>query len=538
MRVKLHLLIFLFLPFGAFSQVEDALVFFADKENVTAALANPISILSQEAIDRKMLHGTPIDERDVPLNEEYKNIVSNQLGITVLAKSKWMNAIYVQGEKSNIENLLNLDFVSEIEFMNKNFNRPVSLRIIDDKFEIEQSRIIYNYGTAQNQTEMIAVDALHNRGYNGEGIRVAFMDNGYPNVLNNPAYAELRDENRLLGSYDFVSRTTNADGSGNHGALTFSNAAAYLEGQFKGTAPKAMYYLFITEDGNQESPIEEAYWLEALERADSLGVYITNTSLGYQDFDNSAYDYSYSDLDNETTIGARAANHAFDKGMLNVVSAGNSGQTFGYVASPAHSSGALAVGAVDSNGNYASFSSFGPTYDGRIKPDIMAQGVDAATIDENGNLASANGTSLSAPIITGAIASLWSVAPELTNNQIMQIVRESAHLYNNPTEEMGYGIPDFSQALDALEQLGIEDLKQEHSFALYPNPIDTEVFISFPKDIDFATFQLYDVLGKTLLHKNISSSHNKVEVSHLKSGVYFVLLTANNTSTRFKIVKK
>src|SRR5690554_946647 len=224
-----------------FAQNEEALVFFADKEDVEASLANPITILTQEALDRKYLHNIPIDERDVPLNETYKTTVSNQPGITVYAKSKWMNAVYVRGTKTNIENLLDLEFVTEVEFMNKDFNRPFKPRKPRDKFEIEKQPQPenYNYGAASNQTEMINVDILHDEGYTGAGITVAFMDNGYPNVLSNRAYQTMRNENRLLGYYDFVDRVNNPNGTGSHGANTLSTAAAYIEGEFVGTGPRS-----------------------------------------------------------------------------------------------------------------------------------------------------------------------------------------------------------------------------------------------------------------------------------------------------------
>lgn len=523
----------------SFGQTEDALIFFADKEDVAGSIANPITILTQEALDRKALHQVPIDERDVPLNETYKATVSAQPGITVYAKSKWMNAVYVRGTKENIEDLMNLEFVSDIEFMNKDFNRPFKPRQTKDKFVFERpSQTEYNYGSSQNQIEMIKMDAVHDEGYTGNGITVAFMDNGYPNVLANHAFEAMRNEGRLLGYYDFVDRVENPDGTGTHGAHTLSDAAAYIEDEFVGTAPNASYYLFITEDGRQESPVEEAWWVEALERADSLGVFVTNTSLGYQDFDKSSYNHKYSDLDGQTTIGSRGANHAFDKGILNVVSAGNSAQGFGYVNSPADAPGSLTIGAVDGNGDYAYFSSYGPTYDGRIKPDIMAQGLDAAIVDYHGYVNYANGTSFSAPIIAGAVASLWEAAPRVTNAEIMQIIRESAHLYNNPTDLMGYGIPDFSQALEAVKLLGIEDQLLDSHFALYPNPVKTEINVSFPKNSDAAEFKLYDVLGKEILSKTLTPVQNQITVSHLKSGLYIASVKSNNKITSFKIIKE
>lgn len=526
-----------------FSQ-EEALVFFADKENVAASIVNPITILSQEALDRKSAQGIEIDERDVPLNEAYKAQINSIAGITVLAKSKWLNAVYVRGPYAAIDNLSNFSFVTEVEFMDKSLNRTFPRIAPRDKFEIEnERRVDYNYGSAYNQTDMIGVDQLHQSGYDGDGIVVAFMDNGYPNVLSNPAYAHIRNEGRLLGYYDFVERIENPNGSGSHGAATLSDAAAILENPnpdlaFVGTAPKASYYLFVTEDGYGESPVEEAYWVEALERSDSLGVYVTNTSLGYQDFDNPAHNHLYEDLDGFTTIGARGSNAAFDKGMINVTSAGNDGIGFGYIGSPADAPGSFTIGAVDSAGDYVDFSSYGPNYAGVIKPDVMAQGRSAAIVNQYGQVDYSNGTSFSSPIIAGAVASLWQAVPNLKNDVVMQAIRESADLYNNPSYNMGYGIPDFGIALNALLQMSTDQHLQETLFALYPNPVSSEIHVSFPKSVSQAEFSLYNVLGERVMQAIISQLKNSLDVSQLPSGMYIASITSNNKTTSFKIIKE
>ena len=537
-------LLFLLVIFNAtitFAQ-EDALVFFADKEDVAISIANPITILTQRAIDRKMNRGNVIDERDVPVNEAYKAEVDAATGITVLAKSKWLNAVFVRGSQTNIENLLNLSYVTEIEFMDKSLNFGPTGEPTYDKFWIEnQESVVYNYGDATNQTEMISVDYLHEQDYTGEGMIVAFMDNGYPNVLTNHAYQTLRDEGRLLGYYDFVERVEDPDGSGSHGASTLSDAAAFLDGQFVGTAPNASYYLFVTEDGNDENPVEEAYWVEALERADSLGVDVINTSLSYRDFSPNypQYDYSYEDLDGQTALGSRGANHAFDKGMIMVNSAGNNGNdSFPWVGSPSDSPGVLTIGAVNSVGNYVNFSAIGPTVDGRVKPDVMAKGRNAAVVDPNGNVTTSSGTSFSSPIMAGAVASLWQASPNLKNDAIMQIIRESAHLYNNPTNQMGYGIPNFEDALNAILQLGYEDQFQKEQFALYPNPVTTQINISFPKSIENAELSLYNILGERVLQTQISAVKNTIDVSGLTSGMYIAAIESNNKKTSFKIIKE
>lgn len=539
---KLFLLILIFVSTLSIAQTEDALVFLEAKDPavVSAALANPITILTQAAIDRKNAQGIAIDDRDVPLNEAQKAAIDAATGITVLAKSKWLNAVYVRGTENNINNLLSLPFVTDVEFADKTLNRPTTGRqFTQDKFEIEnQARPVYNYGSATNQTEMINVNYLHENDYIGQNILVAFMDNGYPGVLTNPAYATLRNEGRLKGYYDFVARVESPIGTGSHGAATFSDAAGFLNGQFVGTAPGASYYLFITEDDNEESPAEEAYWVEAQERADSLGVYVSNTSLGYQDFDNSTFDHQYTDLDGQTTIAARGANAAFDKGMISVVSAGNDGTGFGYVGTPADSPGAFTIGAVDADENYVWFSSRGPNSAGVIKPDVMAKGLEAAIVGQSGNVSTANGTSFSSPITAGAVASLWSAVPSLKNDVIMQAIRESADRYNNPTDEYGYGVPDFGAALNALLTIGVEEQLRDSHFALYPNPVTTEINISFPKNSGNAEFMLFNILGERILQKNITALKNRIDVSGLASGMYIASITSNNKTTSYKIIKE
>jgi hypothetical protein len=526
----------------AFSQTQDALIFFADKENVAASIANPITILTQESIDRKALQNTPIDARDVPVTESYISQIKNATGITVYAKSKWMNSVYVRGTQTNIENLLNLSFVTEVEFADKNLHPfPKSTKNREDKFVIEngESSTIYNYGAATNQTEMIGIDYVHEQDFTGADMIVAVLDSGFPNVMTNPAFADVVGDGRLLGTYDFAERQINVDGTGSHGARTFSDIGGFLLNQFVGTAPEASFYLFRTEYGPTENPVEEAWWVEALERADSLGVDVVNTSLSYRDFDNSNYDHTYEDLDGQTTIGARGANHAFDKGMILVNSAGNGGNSsFPTVGTPADAPGVLTIGAVTPSGNYASFSSRGPTVDGRIKPDVMAQGEDAAVVDQNGNVTTNNGTSFSSPIMAGAVASLWQARQELKNSQIMQIIRESAHLFNNPTNQMGYGIPNFEDAYNAVITLGLNDALLDVQFAVYPNPVTDRLNVSFPLGVEKAEITIYNVLGENVLEYTVSPRENWVNVSELTSGMYIATIASNEKTNSFKIVKK
>ncbi len=534
---KLYFILVVLVFQVGFAQTQDALIFFADKENVQTSIDNPLTILTQDALDRKALHNIPIDERDVPVNEDYIAQIKSATGITVWAKSKWMNCVYVQGSQTNVENLLSLPFVTALEWMDKdlNFPQPGST---PDKFAIENSRIVYDYGIAANQIEMIKGDFLHEQDFTGEGMVIAVMDSGFPNFASNPAFSHIIGNGRLLGTFDFFSRTTDVTGTGSHGVRTTSDIGGFIDGDFVGTAPNASFYLFRTEYGPDENPREEAWWVEALERSDSLGVDVVNTSLGYQDYDNSNYDHSYEDLDGITTIAARGANIATEKGMLLVTSAGNDGNGFGTVGTPADAIGILAIGAVDSDGDYADFSSRGPTVDGRVKPDVMAQGRSSAVIDQNGNLDFSSGTSFSSPILAGAVTCLWQSRPEVTNLNIMQIVRESAHLFENPTNQMGYGIPNFEEAYNALQILGNEQEFLKRNFAVYPNPVQDILHISFPEDISEAKVQVFNVLGEKVLETAVNAQSARLNFSRLVSGIYIANVSNGNTQNSFKIIKQ
>ena len=537
---KIVLLLVIMLVQQGYAQQEAAWVFFTDKENVAASIADPILIMTQDAIDRKALQGTPIDERDVPVNENYITQIKDAAGITVLAKSKWMNCVHVTGNETNINALLNLSFVTDVEYADPSLNLFPGGEPLEDKFasEEDKSKVTYNYGEAANQIEMLSGDYLHELDFAGQGMVIAVLDAGFPTVQTNPGFDKMRDEGRLLGTYDFEARTTNVDGTSSHGLNTSSDIGGFLQDEFVGTAPLASYYLFVTEYGPTETLAEEAWWVEALERSDSLGVDVVNTSLGYQDFDNPNYDHSYEDLDGQTTFAARGANIAFDKGMILVTSAGNDGGGFTYVGTPGDSPGMLTVGAVDYDGYFASFSSIGPTTDGRIKPDVMAQGSSSAVISTGGWVDFSNGTSFSSPIMTGVVACLWQSRPQTPNNEVMQIIRESAHLYDDPTDQMGYGIPNFQDAYLALQQLGIEDEFLLSNFALYPNPASSTINISFPEGVSEAEFTLHSILGNEVLSTQISKNANSINIESLTTGMYIATIRSNNQKISFKIIKE
>lgn len=537
MKKNLLLLILVLLPFLTFSQ-EDAWVYLADKENVSESIANPNLILSQKAIDRKATHNVLIDERDVPVNENYISQLKLQTGITVLAKSKWFNAVHVRGTQTNIEALSNLAFVSSIDFADNTLNTTRG-SAYQDKFEIEETLIDFDYGDAHNQIEMINGDDLHLADFTGTGITVAVLDAGFPNVNVMASFQRLRDAGNLLGGYDFVNRTADIHAyTGNsHGTNVLSTMAGFIQDQYVGTAPDAQYYLFRTEDAASENPVEESYWVEAAERADSLGVDVINTSLGYTTYDNPNYSYTPSDMDGNTAFITRGANIAFEKGMLLVNSAGNSGNgSWTIVGAPADSAGVLSIGAVDANGNYASFSSQGNGTQPTQKPDVVAQGQASYVISSSDFIYTSNGTSFSSPILAGGTVCLWQALPSLTNSQIMQVVRESASQYNNPDNFLGYGIPDLQLALNnglSLVEFEIEEL----DLKIYPNPVSNKINLVIPEEV-VVSISIFDILGKLVKQGTLTNSDPNLNVQSLSPGIYISKLRSGNMSKTIKLIKE
>lgn len=539
MKKVLLLLLLFVLSVKLFSQ-QDAWVYFTDKQNVSTSLANPMSILTQKAIDRKNLHGILIDDRDVPVTETYITQLKNATGITVMAKSKWFNAVHVRGSQLDIEVLANLSFVSSIDFANKSLNaKTKSIKELNQEnniYKLEKTFTTFNYGNALNQIEMFNGDDLHFANYTGTGVTVAVLDSGFPNVNTMTSFQRLRDAGNVLGSYDFVNRDvdvyTNTISS--HGTWVLSDMAGYIEDQFVGTAPDASYYLFITEDGADENPVEESYWVEAAERADSLGVDIINTSLGYKDYSPNYTSYSYADedMDGNTAYITRGANIAFEKGLLLVTSAGNSGNSG--VGAPADSQYVLSIGAVNSLGSYASFSSVGSNIQPTLKPDVVAQGEASYIITEDDIIATADGTSFSSPILAGGIACLWEALPNKTNAEIMQMVRTSASQYNTPDYFLGYGIPDLQFALTLALSTDINKLE---NLVVFPNPTRGSIQTNLSSYENDITVKLFNVLGEEIYTFLISEHNNSINISSLSDGVYVLKFIVDNNSKSFKLVK-
>ncbi|WP_435415198.1 S8 family serine peptidase [Polaribacter aestuariivivens] len=553
---KIAIFFFIVFSIHSFSQEtnEDAWLFLNDKPNASDFIENPTKMLSQRAIDRRNKLNISLDITDVPIDEGYYSQLKNVTTITILGKSKWLNAIHIQGTQTAINGLkTNFHFIQKIEFADKSLNtgsKTVGKKnTVNHQNKFKKTQENLNYGAASNQIKMLKGDYLHQVGLTGENQIIAVIDAGFPNVNTLQAFKRLRDNNQILGGYNFADRNTNFYTRHNHGTNVLSTIGGYLENQFIGTAPDAKFYLFISEIAETETVLEETLWVEAAEKADSLGVDVINTSLGYSTFDNPKHNYTYADMDGKTTFISRGAEIAANKGILVVNSAGNSGNdSWKYITAPADAPSVITVGAVDLNKNISSFSSFGPSADGRIKPEILAQGTASSVIHHNdGSIVAYSGTSFSSPIMAGLIACLndsevffvlKSTVVKNLNDYLKEAIYKSADRYTNPTDQHGYGIPDFEVALNYYGSVFSVEENFLNNLKISPNPVSTNFKIEgFVGNLESYKLVLYDVLGKEIYQfKNMDN--NIIDISNLKKGLYILKISKGKTRKILKIIKQ
>lgn len=532
MKKVLLLPLLLFIVALCFGQ-EDAWVYFKDKPESDFYLSNPLQMLSQKALDRRDKQGIALDEKDVPVYQPYIDTITSSAGIIVMARSKWLNALHIRGIQADIEILGSLEFVDHIEFADRSLNTTARIQVQKETVAVNkelEEQVDFSYGTSANQIQMLNGHLLHELNYTGTGITIAVLDAGFPGVNTTQPFERLRNKGLIKGGYNYLSRSDDFYTAGTHGTLVLSTMAGYVENKLIGTAPDAEYYLFITEDHTSENPVEESYWVEAAEAADSLGVDIINTSLGYFHYNDTRYNYSYNDMDGQTAFISRGANIAVSRGIFCVVSAGNTGNTVNpYIGAPADALTVLTVGAVDANENYGNFSSIGPTADNRVKPDVMARGMQATIATADGTIGAAGGTSFSSPITAGLVACLWQALPDKTTTELREIIKESADRYNSPTNQYGYGIPDFNLARQ--KAMGVAN-----NFILYPNPTEGNVNLIFPENRYNTVITIFNNLGQIVMEQYITLENASFNISQLAAGVYSYRL--EGVSQTGKIIKQ
>ena len=521
----------------ATAQTELVFVFFKDKPNKAAFYSNPLSELSQKSLDRRSNLGIALVDQDAPIEPSYITNVQN-LGFEVTDYSKWLNGVAVNATAAEIQILSQQSYVDHVESFVRNPNGKKRTEKID-KFKVCNQQFAnrdilttFNYGNGLAQINQVNIRALHVAGFTGAGMTIAVIDTGFPSVNTGNAYKRLRDNGRIKGGYNFISKNTDIYNTSlnTHGSICLGTIGGYLDNQFVGTAPDADFYLYASEDGANEIPEEQLYWIEAAEEADRKGVDVITTSLGYTTFDDSRYDYTYNDMNGSTTFIARGAQIAAEKGIFLTVAAGNDGNnTWHYVATPADNAKVFTIGAVTSQGSSSSFSSYGPNSAGVVKPDGSARGTDTYTVFGS-QVTQASGTSLANPLAAGGVACLLQSLPKtISREEIKSKLRQNASLYPNPSAQMGYGILNFYKTYQSY--LGVDELKKM-KVNIYPNPAKSTIHISSDKPIQ--SIAIYDMLGRLIR----TETQNTINVSPLAKGNYLLKIKIGDQDLVEKFIKE
>ncbi|WP_455672025.1 S8 family peptidase [Phocaeicola sp.] len=415
-----------------------------DKAETTYSLENPQAYLSERALERRAKQGLAVDETDIPVCSAYIDALAGT-GAGIVTKSKWNNTVVVEvTDTALIDKIAALPFVTHTR---KVWTAPDSIPARNPNRTKEVTNKVTKgdnyYGDGHRQIAVHHGDSLHAAGFRGEGMQIAVIDAGFYNADAIKLFSKMH----LLGTRDFVNPHSDIYAENYHGMKVLSCLAANQPDVLVGTAPEASYWLLRSEDDDTEQPVEEDYWATALEFADSVGVDVVNTSLGYYEFDDKASNYRYRDLDGHHSLMSNSASLAADKGLVVVCSAGNSGRgAWKKITPPGDAKEVITVGAMNRNLVNADFSSVGNTTDGRIKPDVMAVGVYSAVSGNDGTVSHANGTSFASPTFCGLVACFWQACPWLTAKEVIAAVRRSSDRADYPDNIYGYGVPDIWKA--------------------------------------------------------------------------------------------
>ncbi len=511
---------------------------FTDKDNTPFTIDDPDAYLSTRAITRRESRGIPITEEDLPVDPNYIFPVRSLPGVSLHYPVKWLNgAVFSVQDTSALNEIRSFEFVKGNEIVHTSPALQLSgKKIQEDDVQAKRSKFSHteNFGAARDQIEQIGLDSLHGLHFTGRGLLIAVIDAGYSKVNDVESVQHLFEENKIRGERDFASpRNSQLYSASTHGTAVLTVMAANMPGELMGTAPDADYLLIRTEDGHPEFEylLEEYNWVAGAEFADSAGADIINTSLGYTEFEDESQNHTPEDLDGNTTVITRASNTAFSKGMLIVNSAGNLGNSsWKYISAPADGEHVLAVGGVTSTGTRLGFSGKGPEANPQIKPDVMARGRSVASgYVEPADVRMVSGTSFSAPLISGAAACLWQAYRELSHEEIKSLIIESAHMFDNPDNKMGHGIPNFRAAYNRLEEAEVDSIitRRTGKTLLYPNPAGEQITVITQGRVEYT---IHDIKGN-IMDEGIIDRKKIISIDSYLPGIY--ILKYNNEQIKF-----
>jgi len=540
---------------------------FTDKDNSPYAIERPDEFLSQRAINKRVRFEIPITEQDFPVNPQYvQNIQSFFNTITsVIATSKWNNSVVLHcPEVDNWQTIVDqikekFSYVKEVlpvayYDLSKKVETPLPEQI--SNAIVYRGSCDYNYGKSIDNIKIHNGQLLHKAGFCGEDMLICVLDVGWTAFDLLSVFKPLFENGQIWGTRDLIPGVNDVYTGHSHGTSITSEMVCNIDGVMVGTAPKANYFFIRSDDPWREQLIEEDFYAQACEIADSLGADISTASLGYTTFDFEWQNiYTPDDNIGTASIASRAATTLAEKGVIVVNSAGNEGNgLWRYLGRPADAFNILAVGAVNKDGVIAGFSSYGPSADGRVKPDVASVGDGAWMLNTVGGAMQGSGTSCSAPIIAGLAACLWQALPQYSSSQMMQLIREYGDCFSNPNDRKGYGIPNFYKIYSDITESVTEE--ESSNFSVYPNPTTGQLRIESNKGINpLVSVEIFDIMGKKISSHHLiptsphhlipSSSHHLIpsssphlDISHLSAGVYFVKIHTENGAVVRKVIKQ
>jgi serine protease AprX len=533
-RYRILALLFVLTAYSSEAQTNQYFIFFKDKTGTPFSIAEPNQFLSARSIERRHKQNISITQEDLPVNPDYVSQVKSA-GAKIYFTSRWWNGVLIEADAAIMANINSLSLIGGSVLV------APGKKSIGGRLHITRQKKNTSADQPVNNTQLqqIGLDEMHAMGYLGEGIWIAIFDSGFQGVNISSPFSHLFTENRVKQTFNFVHNTTGVYQSDDHGTEVLSVMAAHTAGVYTGGVYKAEYLFYLTEDVSSEYRIEEYNWTFAAERADSAGVDIINSSLGYYEFDDSSMDYAKSDLDGSKPVISRAARSAIEKGMIVVCSAGNEGgNSWKLITPPADVEGILAVGSVNSQKSLSSFSSQGPTADNRIKPDVVAMGSGTSIIKSNGALGTASGTSLASPLIASLAAGTLQAFPSLNSSQVYDAIVNSADQASRPDYLMGYGLPHFM----AIKNY-IESSQSQEAISIYPNPVTGDSIQIKLKSIPNVPVEItiFDAQGKLVeeySHQlNWLSNPLEYDLSKLQAGLYLMRVNTGSQTATLKFVK-
>lgn len=538
-RIKLTLFFLVLITGIAEAQVNRYMVFFTDKANTGYTVDHPEAFLNERAIERRTKQGIDILAEDLPVAAAYVQGV-RATGAKVLYKSKWMNGVLVECTAEQLTQINSLLFVKSAETELVAPGGATARQNRTNKFREARG----NEDVTTDELSMLGIDEMHLDGYHGEGVLVAIMDGGFFGFnIASPFQDALNNHIDQGASWNFVGNNSNVFSYDDHGTGVLSVMAVYKADQYTGASYNATFQLYVTEDVSSEYRIEEYNWLFAAERADSAGVDVINTSLGYNTFDDVGMDYTTLQMDGKTAVITRAAEIAAKKGIFLVNSAGNSGSSaWGIVTAPADGESVLAIGNIRLDGTRVLSSSTGPTADDRIKPDVVAFGAGVSAFFGSGNIGNRTGTSFSSPLVAGLVVGLRQRYPDLTRAELMEAIKMSASQASSPNNQLGYGIPHYRSVVNYLEVTRV-DSEQYQSLTISPNPVQ-DTFTLAPRTssmVRISELAIANAQGQVVLNTRPTDrwpgNLYSVNMTNFIPGVYFLTVRIGSKYETYKLIK-